>query len=160
MVIIRLGDNFKNRSKKKGHILSLAKVLEKPEIKIVNTYFLTAMKTTALIFFLTFGFSALALAQKSNIGIVPDGINKNLQSQPNIDFRNHLFLGKLDTLRSDSIEVHFPREFLLNRELDSSNLQPWKSSLPFFELPPSQSRMPIILFDESVNYTILKKEFK
>lgn len=163
MVIIRLGDNFKNRSKKKGHILSLAKVLEKPEIKIVNTYFLTAMKTTALIFFLTFGFSAPALAQKSNIGIVPDGINKNLQSQPNIDFRNHLFLGKLDTLRRDSIEVHFPKEFLLERELNMSNLKsmkPNETSLPFFELPPSQSRMPIILFDESVNYTILKKEFK
>ncbi len=121
------------------------------------------MKTTALIFFLTFGFSALALAQKSNIGIVPNGINKNLQSQSKIDFRNHLFLGKLDTLRRDSIEVHLPKEFLLERELNMSNLEsmkPNEASLPFFELPPSQSRMPIILFDESVNYMILKKEFK
>jgi hypothetical protein len=92
--------------------------------------------------------------------IAPDWINKNFQPSPKIDFRNPLFLNTLDTLSQDSVEVHFPEMFPLNRELDISNLQREKSSLPFFELPEYQSRMPIIPFDESVNYTILKKEFK
>jgi hypothetical protein len=118
------------------------------------------MKAITLLFCLTFGFSVLASAQDTGVFISPHRLNKNLPSQPKIDFRNHLFLDKLDTLRSDSIEVHFPKEFHLNRELNYSNLYPGKSSLPFFELPPSTSRMPIIPFDESVNYTILRKEFK
>lgn len=119
------------------------------------------MKAIILLFCLTFGISVLASAQDTRVFISPHWLNKKLPDQPNpMDFRNHLFLDKLDTLRSDSIEVHFPKEFLLNRELNSSNPYPGKSSLPFFELPPSTSRMPIIPFDESLNYTILRKEFK
>jgi hypothetical protein len=117
------------------------------------------MKTTILLLFLAFALTNLALAQ-NNILISPHGIIKNPQPEPNIHYRNHSFLGKLDTLQSDSIEVHFPNKFLLTRELDSSNPQPEKYTLRIFELPASQSRMPIIPFDESVNYTILRKEFK
>ncbi|MFN3996854.1 hypothetical protein [Algoriphagus sp.] len=118
------------------------------------------MKLFILLFCFAFGLSNLTLAQDTNVFFSPHWLNKKLPDQPKIDFRNHLFLDKLDTLQSDSIEVHFPMDFLLNRELNSSNLQPGNSSLPFFELPPSTSRMPIIPFDESVNYTILRKEFK
>lgn len=118
------------------------------------------MKTAFLFLYLIFGVANLASAQDIRTFNSPHWLNKKLPDQPKIDFRNHLFLDKLDTLRSDSIEVHFPKESLLNRELNSSNLHPAKSSLPFFELPPSNSRMPIIPFDESVNYTILRKEFK
>lgn len=119
------------------------------------------MKTTILLFCLAFGMANFAFSQNDRL-ISPDWINKNFQPSPKIDFRKHLFLNTLDTLNQDSVEVHFPKEFLLEREWNSSNLQflkPNESSLPYFELPPSQSRMPIISFDESVNYTILRKEF-
>lgn len=117
------------------------------------------MKTNFLCFYLAFGMANFAFAQNERL-ISPDLINKNFQPSPKIDFRKHLFLNTLDTLSQDSVEVHFPEPLLLNRELDISNLQRGKSSLPYFELPPSTSRMPIIPFDESVNYTILRKEFK
>lgn len=118
------------------------------------------MKKIALIFCLTFGLSILTFAQKGNLSVSPKSFLKNLPNQPKIDFRNHHFFGKLDTLRSDSIEVDFPKEFLLNRELYAIPIPSQNLKLPFYALPDPQSRMPILKFDDSVNYTILKKEYK
>jgi hypothetical protein len=121
-----------------------------------------AMKMPLLIFFLLFGFSSFSFAQKGNLTLVPKWLDKKLPTQPKTDFRSHFFPGSADTLRLDSVEVHFPEMFPLNRELNLSPLNPLQQhvvSLPFFELPPAQSRMPLIPFDESVNYTILKKEY-
>lgn len=97
-----------------------------------------------------------------NIAVAPEWLTKKPPTQPKIDFRNHLFLGSSDPLFLDSVEVHFPEMFPLNRELNLLAPNPLRQhalSLPFVELPPAQSRMPMIPFDESVNYTILKKEY-
>lgn len=120
------------------------------------------MKTTLLFFFLFFGISFFPFAQKRNSTIVPQWLDKKLPTQPKTDFRKHFFLGSADTLFLDSVEVHFPEMFPLNRELNLLAPNPLRQhalSLPFVELPPAQSRMPMIPFDESVNYTILKKEY-
>ena len=121
------------------------------------------MKTSLLIFFLFFGISFFSFAQKRNSTIVPQWLDKKLPTQPKTDFRNHFFLDSTDTLVLDSVKVHFPEMFPLNRELNLSAPNPVRQhalSLPFVELPPAQSRMPVIPFDESLNYTILRKEFK
>ncbi|WP_111672435.1 hypothetical protein [Algoriphagus litoralis] len=119
------------------------------------------MKTPILCFCLAFGLANFGFAQNEKL-IAPYWINKNFQPSPKVDFKNHLFLNPLDTLIQDSLEVHFPEMFPLNRELNllaPNSLLQHALSLPFVELPPAQSRMPIIPFDESVNYTILKKEY-
>jgi hypothetical protein len=120
------------------------------------------MKTSFLIFFLFFGISFYSFAQKGNLTLVPRWLDKNLPTQPKTDFHTYYFFGSPDTLIQDSVEFHFPEMFPLNRELNLSAANPLLRhalSLPFFELPPAQSRMPLIPFDESVTYTILKKEY-
>lgn len=69
-------------------------------------------------------------------------------------------LDEKDTLKLDSAIVFTPEEFFLNRELYATPIPFQNLKLPFYALPNPQSRMPIKRFDDSVNYTILKKEYK
>lgn len=63
-----------------------------------------------------------------------------------------------DTSLLDSGIMFFPRSLSIDRELNPVSL-PYQSRMPVLLLPDPQSRMPIKVFDDSVNYTILKKDY-
>jgi hypothetical protein len=75
------------------------------------------------------------------------------------DLPENLRLFSPDTSLLDSGIVFFPRSLSIDRELNPVSV-PYQSRMPLLPLSDPQSRMPIKTFDDSVNYTILKKEYK
>lgn len=63
------------------------------------------------------------------------------------------------SLLIDSTHVFVPRSLYTERLLSLPKETKFRVGLPLFELPDPQSRMPIREFDDSVNYTILKKDY-
>lgn len=63
------------------------------------------------------------------------------------------------TLLVDSTHVFIPRSLYTERLLTLPKETKFRVGLPLVELPDPQSRMPIRGFDDSVNYTILKKDY-
>lgn len=65
-----------------------------------------------------------------------------------------------DTSRLDSGMSFFPGGLAINREINPVSTFPYQSRMPMHLLPDPQSRMPVKVFGNSVNYTILRKEYK
>lgn len=66
----------------------------------------------------------------------------------------------LDTLIFDSTMVFRPEVLVQEKHLKVSPLSPEPFIPGIYALPDPQSRMPIKTFDDSVNYTILRKEYR
>ncbi|GAA0879499.1 hypothetical protein GCM10009119_24670 [Algoriphagus jejuensis] len=64
-----------------------------------------------------------------------------------------------DTVGLDSNALLKPRPFSLDREITFISPPSYQSRMPIYTLPDSDSRMPVKEFGDSINYTILKKEF-
>jgi hypothetical protein len=107
-----------------------------------------------------------------NLGFVITGFAQNLENpasntiplrsvpksiQPQLELPSTF---SLDMLLFDSTKVFRPEVFFQEKHLKVS---PPSSELfipGIYPLPDPQSRMPIKTFDDSVNYTILRKEYR
>lgn len=116
------------------------------------------MKRSGILLLLLIGTVATAFSQKKserkpNMGLdTPLYGNEFLQAD----------LLKLKTPQSlyiDSVHTFVPRSLYTERQLTVPSGTNQRPGLPFVELPDPQSRMPIKEFGDSVNYTILKKEY-
>lgn len=64
-----------------------------------------------------------------------------------------------DTLKLEpKIVFPNPPQFFPERKSDFTNLS--QDRMPVYVFPDPQSRMPIKIFEDSVNYTILKKRYR
>lgn len=117
------------------------------------------MKFTLSLLFLNVGFVISGFAQDLKnpepksipLRIVPKSI------QPKLELPLHF---SPDTLEFDSTRVFNP-EGLFQENYLKNIPGPVEPSIPgIYPLPDPQSRMPIKTFDDSVNYTILRKEYK
>lgn len=110
----------------------------------------------AFLFFLT-GIVVSAFSQvKSNLDLKfePDQLlygKRFVNPAPNLKIP--------ETLLVDSSHVFIPKSLYTERQLNLLPKAEMRVGLPFFELPDPQNRMPIRKFDDSVNYTILKKHY-
>lgn len=107
-----------------------------------------------------------------NVGFVIVGFAQNLENPAsnNIPLRSfpksiqpHLEIPStfsLDTLMFDSTRVFKPESLFQEKylKITPSQMEPFIPGI--YPLPDPQSRMPIKAFDDSVNYTILRKEYK
>lgn len=116
------------------------------------------MKFLACIFVLTF--VAITAFAQGNEKRKPTIQNLKDYRPQSGDIGFSIDLDESDTLKLDSAMVFTPKEFFLNREMYAKPVPSEELKLPFYALPNPQSRMPIKKFDDSVNYTILRKEFK
>jgi hypothetical protein len=115
------------------------------------------MKLIACIFVLTFvAITAFAQGNEKRKPRIQD--LKDYRSQSG-DLLAIIDLDAKGNLKLDSAIVFTPEDFFLNREMYSRPIPLQNFKLPFYALPDPQSRMPIKRFDDSVNYTILRKEF-
>lgn len=117
------------------------------------------MKILIGIFILTFGVVTLGLAQREE--------NKNLtlkdlkSYQPQLlDSLQVLDFDSWNGLLIDSTQQFRPEGLFQEKFLKINPLPMEKPTPGIFPLPDPQSRMPILPFDDSVNYTILRKEYK
>lgn len=117
------------------------------------------MKILAGILILTFGVVALGFAQSEK--------NKNPSTQelktfqPQLtDSLNLLDLESWNGLLIDSTRIFIPEGLFQEKYLKMVPRVFEMSSPGIYPLPDPQSRMPIKTFDDSVNYTILRKEYK
>lgn len=117
------------------------------------------MKILASLFILSFGIVELGFAQSDEKKKLSIPELKNLPPQL-MDSLKVLDFGKLAQFQMDSARVFTPESFFLDREFNPKSYSPQNSTLPYSLLPDPQSRMPIRVFPDSVNYTILKKEYK
>ncbi len=116
------------------------------------------MKIFGLFLIITFGFVFQGFSQggkkpnlKSNESIVHPDIMHNL-------FENSRF-SISDSLKLEPGIIHPNQpEFFSKGLSDFATPSPYR--MPIFELPDPHSRMPIKVFDDSVNYTILRKEYR
>ena len=118
------------------------------------------MKTSYLLFALTFGSVSLTLAQEANHD------KKSLEDLKNakIQLQTPLELPKLnfaDTLRFDppitfSPENPFPEKNIITFQATPTPVYTGR----VLELPDPNSRMPLMAFPEKNKYTILIKEYK
>jgi hypothetical protein len=117
------------------------------------------MKILASLFILTFGIVALGFAQsnENRKHTIPELKNHPPQL---MDSLKVLDFGKLEPFQLDSPRVFTPKSFFLDREFNPKSYSPQNSTLPYYVLPDPQSRMPIREFPDSLNYTLLKKEYK
>ena len=76
-----------------------------------------------------------------------------------LQYNSGLKLKAPETLLLDSTHVFVPRSLYTERLLTLPKETKFRVGLPLVELPDPQSRMPIRDFDDSVNYTMLKKEY-
>lgn len=116
------------------------------------------MKIIGYFLLMTFGFALQGFSQeRKKHDIMPN------ESQTHPDLRTNFFENDqfpiTDTLKLE-LGIIFPNppEFFSKRKLDFT--MPSHYRMPIYELPDPQSRMPIKIFDDSVNYTILKKEYR
>lgn len=116
------------------------------------------MKYLITIFLLSIGTITLGFAQSEE---KKSSTIQELRSfKPQLsDSINSWNLGKSDTFLLDSMDVFIPRGLFQERILSitPSILEIPSSSI--YALPDAQSRMPVVTFDGSVNYTILRKKF-
>lgn len=114
------------------------------------------MKLLACILVLTFvAINAFAQGNEKRKPTIQD--LKDYRSQSG-DLLAIIDLDEKDTLKLDSAIVFTPKEYFLNREMYARPVPSKELKLPFYALPDPQSRMPIKKFDDSMNYTILRKE--
>lgn len=117
------------------------------------------MKILASLFILTFGVVALGFAQSDEKRKLTIPELKNRPPQL-MDSLKVLDFNKRKPFQLDSARVFTPEIFFLEREINPKSYSPQNSTLPYYLLPDPQSRMPIRAFPDSLNYTILKKEYK
>ncbi|MDI1322101.1 MAG: hypothetical protein PSV36_05095 [Algoriphagus sp.] len=116
------------------------------------------MKIIGYFLLLTFGFALQGFSQ--------DRKKPNLKLDEFIthpELRTNLFGGDqftiADTLKLEPrIVFPNPPQFFPERKLDFNNLS--QDRMPVHVFPDPQSRIPIKVFNDSVNYTILKKEYR
>lgn len=116
------------------------------------------MKIIGCFLLMTFGFALQGFSQDSK--------NTDLkvnESQTHPDLIANLFenyrISITDTLKLEpGIISPNPPEFFLERKLGFTIPSTYR--MPVYVLPDPQSRMPIKVFDDSVNYTILRKEYR
>lgn len=117
------------------------------------------MKILTVIFILTFGIVSLGFAQSEEN---KNSTIKDLKSyQPQLlDSLQVLDFDRWNGILIDSTRIFRP-EGLFQEKFLKINPQPMVKPTPGnYPLPDPQSRMPIKTFDGSVNYTILRKEYK
>lgn len=117
------------------------------------------MKILTFIFILTLGIITLGFAQKVEKEKLSLKELKSFRPQL-LDSLKGLRFGKLDTLNLDPEIDFIPNDIFLDREMYTRPNPYLEEKLPFYALPDPRSRMPIYRFDDSVNYTILKKEYR
>lgn len=116
------------------------------------------MKLLACIFVLTFvAITTFAQGIEKRKPTIQDLKDYQLQSG---DLGFSIDLDEKDTFKLDTGIVFTPKEFFLNREMYASPIPSEQLKLPLYALPDPHSRMPIKKFDDSVNYTILRKELR
>jgi len=113
------------------------------------------MKTFIFFSILAFGFTALVFAQQGNSKKpnLPKGWNGKLQEI--YSFKH----GEFNFGVPDSTWTLNPEILFQEKPLTGYSFSPKKSLPGITPLPNPQSRMPIKFFDDSVNYTILRKEY-
>lgn len=107
-----------------------------------------------------------------NVGVVISGFSQDLEN-PESKIKPSLIIPKSlpplleiplqfspDTVLFDSAKVFIPNNPFVERKLNFSPPLIEKPIPGIYALPDPQSRMPIKKFDDSVNYTILRKEYK
>jgi hypothetical protein len=120
------------------------------------------MKIFGSILLLILGFATKGMAQEHKI---PDFNFDKPLLLPGSKFKlpENLQSFTLDTSLNNSKLPFLPRSLSIDREnkpiLTMPNQMSFQSRMPIHKLPDSDSRMPVKIFDDSVNYTILKKEF-
>jgi len=120
------------------------------------------MKIFGSILFLILGFATKGMAQEHKI---PDFKFDEPLLLPGSKFLlpENLQSFTLDTTLNNSKIPFLPRSISIDREITSifpiPSQMSFQSRMPIHKLPDSDSRMPVKIFDDSVNYTILKKEF-
>lgn len=117
------------------------------------------MKILISLFILAFGVVTLGFAQSNEKKKLTIPELKNLRPQL-MDSLKVSDFNKRKPFQLDSARVFTPEIFLLDREIYPKSYPPQNSTLPYYLLPDPQSRMPIKPFPDSMNYTILKKEYK
>ncbi len=117
------------------------------------------MKVFISIFILTFGVVALGFAQSEGTKKPTTKELKNYKPQL-MDSLRILDFETLDAFLVDTSRVFFPEGLFQERDLLFKSQDIEKSIPGIYSLPDPQSRMPIKVFDDSVNYTILRKEYR
>lgn len=109
------------------------------------------MKIAGYFLLLTFGFALQGFSQdRKKSDLRPD----ELITHP--ELRTNLF-GNDQLPISDTLKLE-PRIIFPDRKLDFTI--PSQDRMPVYVFPDPQSRMPIKIFEDSVNYTILKKRYR
>lgn len=117
------------------------------------------MKILTGILILTLGMVTLGFAQVEENRKATIQELKTYQPQF-LDSLNKLDLESWNGLHIDSTRIFRP-EGLFQEKYLKMNPQAFEKSSPgIYPLPDPQSRMPIKIFDDSVNYTILRKEYR
>ncbi len=117
------------------------------------------MKILIGIFILTFGVVALGFAQGEKKERPTTQDLKTYQPQL-LDSLQELDFDSWNGLLIDSTQLFRPEGLFQEKFLKINPLPMEKPTPGIFPLPDPQSRMPIMPFDNSVNYTILRKEYK
>ncbi|HSF55929.1 MAG TPA: hypothetical protein VLA71_19395, partial [Algoriphagus sp.] len=82
-------------------------------------------------------------------------------NKPNLtDSLKAMDFGTMDAFLIDTARVFIPEGAFQERELRFKTQNFEKHTPGIYPLPDPQSRMPIKTFDDSVNYTILRKDYK
>ena len=109
------------------------------------------MKILGYFLLLTFGFAHQGFSQ--------DRKKTNLKAKEFItrpELRTNLYRSDQFTL-TDTLKLE-PKIIFPDRKLDFTSLS--QDRMPVYVFPDPQSRMPIKIFDDSVNYTIFKKRYR
>lgn len=116
------------------------------------------MKILGCFLIITFGFAFHGFSQGSKkTDLIPNRFQIHPDLMPNL-FEKYQF-SLSDTLKLEP-RIIFPKrpEFYSERKLDFTIPSPYR--MPVVIHPDPQSRMPIKVFDDYVNYTILRKEYR
>lgn len=117
------------------------------------------MKVIFSIFILTFGVVVLGFAQSEATNKPTTKELKNYKPHL-MDSLRILDLETLDAFLVDTSRVFSPESLFQERDQLFKNQDIEKYIPGIYPLPDAQSRMPIKAFDDSVNYTILRKEYR
>ncbi|MFC3417625.1 hypothetical protein [Algoriphagus hitonicola] len=117
------------------------------------------MKILIGIFILTLGVVTLGFSQEQEKR--KPSIQELKKFNPKLgDIIADIDFDRKDTFKSDSAIVFTPKEFFKDREMYASPSPSLNPEMPIYRFPDSQSRMPIEKFEDSINYTLLIKEYK
>jgi hypothetical protein len=116
------------------------------------------MKIIGCFLLLAFGFALKGFSQdRKKPNLKPDEFITHPELRTNLFGSDQFTIA--DTLKLEP-RIVFPNlpQFFPERKSDFTNLS--QDRMPVHLFPDPQSRMPIKIFEDSVNYTILKKRYR